>query len=173
MLVQLARQLTGLTVIGTASRPETRQWVASMGAHHVIDHRLPLAEELTRIGLPQVNYVASLTHTEQHFAQLIDVMAPQGHIAVIDDPATLDVVPLKRKSLALHWELMFTRSLYATADMIRQHQLLNDVAELIDKGVLKTTVAEHFGAINANNLRRAHQLLESGRSRGKVVLAGF
>ncbi|MDH2436349.1 zinc-binding alcohol dehydrogenase family protein [Pokkaliibacter sp. MBI-7] len=173
MLVQLARQLTGLTVIGTASREETQQWVGAMGAHHVIDHRQSLAEELVRVGVPMVDYVASLTHTEQHFAQLIDVMVPQGHIAVIDDPATLDVVPLKLKSLAFHWELMFTRSLFTTADMIRQHQLLNEVASLIDNGVLKTTLAEQFGTISAENLRRAHQLVESGRSCGKVVLAGF
>jgi NADPH:quinone reductase-like Zn-dependent oxidoreductase len=92
---------------------------------------------------------------------------------LIDDPATLDVVPLKRKSLSLHWELMFTRSLYQTADMIKQHQLLDRVAALVDEGVLRTTLGEHFGAINAQNLRRAHALIESGKAKGKIVLEGF
>lgn len=173
ILTQLARQLTGLTVIGTASRPETRDWVKSLGAHHVIDHTKPLREELERIGVPQVEHVASLTHTGQHYPQLIDVLAPQGQLAVIDDPATLDVMPMKRKSLSLHWEFMFARPMYETPDMIRQHELLTRVAQLIDAGTIRTTLGEHFGTINAANLRRAHALIESGRARGKVVLEGF
>lgn len=173
ILTQLARQLTGLTVIGTASRPETRDWVTSLGAHHVIDHTRPLREELERIGVPQVEHVASLTHTDQHYPQLIDVLAPQGQLAVIDDPATLDVMPMKRKSLSLHWEFMFARPMFETPDMIRQHELLTRVAQLIDAGTIRTTLGEHFGTINAANLRRAHALIESGRARGKVVLEGF
>ena len=174
VLVQLARQLTGLTVIGTASRPETQAWVRELGAHHVIDHRQPLSEELKRIGINQVTHVASLTQTDQHFAQLVEALAPQGRLALIDDPEQpLDIMQLKRKSLSLHWELMFTRSLFETADMIEQHNLLNRVARLIDAGTLKTTVGEHFGTINATNLRRAHALLESGKSKGKIVLEGF
>jgi len=173
ILTQLARQLTGLTVIGTASRPETRDWVTSLGAHHVIDHTRPLREELERIGVPQVEHVASLTHTDQHYSQLIDVLAPQGQLAVIDDPATLDVMPMKRKSLSLHWEFMFARPMFETPDMIRQHELLTRVAQLIDAGTIRTTLGEHFGTINAANLRRAHALIESGRARGKVVLEGF
>ncbi|QXE10318.1 MULTISPECIES: zinc-binding alcohol dehydrogenase family protein [Pseudomonas] len=173
MLVQLARQLTRLTVIGTASRQETADWVRQLGAHHVIDHSAPLLGQLQAVGIDEVGYVASLTHTEQHFAQLIEVLRPQGRLGVIDDPETLDVMPLKRKSLSLHWELMFTRSLYETQDMINQHELLNRVSDLIDSGVLRTTVGEHFGAINAANLRRAHALVESGKARGKIVLEGF
>ncbi len=173
MLVQLARKLTRLTVIGTASRQETADWVRQLGAHHVIDHSQPLLAQLQALGVPEIDYVASLTHTEQHFAQLIDVLKPQGRLGVIDDPATLDVMPLKRKSLSLHWELMFTRSLYETPDMINQHHLLNRVSALIDQGVLQTTVGEHFGAINAANMRRAHALIESGKARGKIVLEGF
>ena len=173
MLVQLARQLTRLTVIGTASRQETADWVRQLGAHHVIDHSQPLLAQLQALDVPQIDYVASLTHTEQHFAQLIDVLKPQGRLGVIDDPETLDVMPLKRKSLSLHWELMFTRSLYETPDMINQHHLLNRVSALIDQGVLQTTVGEHFGAINAANMRRAHALVESGKARGKIVLEGF
>jgi zinc-binding alcohol dehydrogenase family protein len=173
MLVQLARQLTRLTVIGTASRQETADWVRQLGAHHVIDHSQPLLAQLQALGVPEIDYVASLTHTEQHFAQLIDVLKPQGRLGVIDDPESLDVMPLKRKSLSLHWELMFTRSLYETPDMINQHHLLNRVSALIDQGVLQTTVGEHFGAINAANMRRAHALVESGKARGKIVLEGF
>lgn len=173
MLVQLARKLTRLTVIGTASRQETADWVRQLGAHHVIDHSQPLLAQLQALGVPEIDYVASLTHTEQHFAQLIDVLKPQGRLGVIDDPETLDVMPLKRKSLSLHWELMFTRSLYETPDMINQHHLLNRVSALIDQGVLQTTVGEHFGAINAANMRRAHALIESGKAQGKIVLEGF
>ncbi len=174
ILTQLARRLTGLTVIGTASRPETQAWVRKLGAHHVIDHGKPLSEELARIGIGQVSHVASLTQTDQHYAQLIECLQPQGRLALIDDPLQpLDVMQLKRKSLSLHWELMFTRSLYQTEDMIEQHRLLQRVAELVDSGVLKTTLGEHFGRIDAANLRRAHALLESGKAKGKIVLEGF
>ncbi|MGE8500176.1 MAG: zinc-binding alcohol dehydrogenase family protein [Pseudomonas sp.] len=174
ILVQLARQLTGLTVIGTASRPETQAWVRELGAHHVIDHSQPLVAELKRIGIDQVTHVASLTQTDQHFDQLIEALAPQGRLALIDDPAQpLDIMKLKRKSLSLHWELMFTRSLFETPDMIEQHRLLERVSKLVDEGVLKTTLGDHFGTINAANLRRAHSLLESGTAKGKIVLEGF
>lgn len=173
ILVQLARQLTGLTVIGTASRPETQEWVKELGAHHVIDHGKPLNEEIARLGLPPVTYVASLTHTDQHWGAIAELVAPQGKVAVIDDPAAIDVRLLKRKSASLHWEFMFARSMFTTADIQKQHQLLNDVAMLVDTGVLKTTVGEHFGTINAANLKRAHALLLSNRVKGKIVLEGF
>lgn len=173
MLTQLARQLTQLTVIGTASRPETVDWVRALGAHHVLDHSRPLAAELASAGLPPVDMVASLTQTDRHYAQLIEALKPQGRFALIDDPAVLDARPLKAKSLSLHWELMFTRSSFETPDMQRQHELLDRVSALVDQGVLKTTLGEDFGTINAANLRRAHALVESGRARGKAVLAGF
>ena len=174
ILTQLARRLTGLTVIGTASRPETQAWVRELGAHHVIDHSKPMSEELARIGIGQVTHVASLTQTDQHYAQLVESLEPQGRLALIDDPLQpLDVMQLKRKSLSLHWELMFTRSLYQTEDMIEQHRLLERVSDLVDSGVIKTTLGEHFGTINAANLRRAHALLESGKAKGKIVLEGF
>jgi zinc-binding alcohol dehydrogenase family protein len=173
MLVQLASRLTRMTVVATASRPETQAWVRELGAHHVIDHGKGLVPELKRVGVSAVTDVASLTHTGTYFAQFIEALAPQGRIAVIDDPDTLDVVPLKRKSLSLHWELMFTRSLYQTADMVRQHEYLERVAALVDQGVLRSTLGEHFGRIDAANLRRAHALLESGKARGKIVLEGY
>jgi zinc-binding alcohol dehydrogenase family protein len=173
ILVQLARKLTRLRVIGTASRPQTSQWIRELGAHDVIDHSRPLIEQLHAIGVPAVKYVASLTHTDVHYVQIIEALAPQGHLAVIDDPQTLDAVPLKRKAIALHWELMFTRSMFATPDMIRQHEILQRVASLIDAGTLRTTLSDHFGRITAENLRHAHALIESGRAHGKIVLEGF
>ncbi|NVZ82068.1 zinc-binding alcohol dehydrogenase family protein [Pseudomonas yamanorum] len=173
ILTQLAKQLTGLKVIGTASRPETQAWAKDLGADLVIDHSKPLSEELKKAGHPQVHYVASLTQTDQHLDQLVEALIPQGKLALIDDPKVLDVSKLKRKSLSLHWEFMYTRSMFETSDMIEQHNLLNRVAELIDAGTLKTTVGEHFGVINAANLRRAHELLESGKAKGKIVLEGF
>ncbi|MEJ8676264.1 zinc-binding alcohol dehydrogenase family protein [Chromobacterium amazonense] len=173
ILIQLARQLTGLTVIGTASRPETQAWVTELGAHHVIDHRQPLSQELKRIGIEYVDYVASLNQTEQHFAEIVEALAPQGKLALIDDPAALDVRALKAKSLSLHWEFMYTRSMFATDDQIAQHALLTELARLVDAGIVKNTVAERFGAINAANLKRAHALLESNTAKGKIVLSGF
>ena len=173
ILTQLASQLTALKVIGSASRPETQAWVRELGVDVVVDHAQPLSEELKRQGISAVTHVASLTQTDQHLDQLVEALAPQGKLALIDDPKALDITKLKRKCLSLHWEFMYTRSLFETPDMIEQHNLLNRVAELIDAGILRTTVGEHFGTINAANLRRAHALLESGKSKGKIVLEGF
>jgi zinc-binding alcohol dehydrogenase family protein len=173
ILIQLARKLTGLTVIATASRPETTAWCLELGTHHVIDHTLPLADELRRVGVPQVDAIASLTATDRHYPAYAEILKPQGKLALIDDPATLDIVPLKRKSISVHWELMFTRPLFGTSDMIAQHQLLNEVSTLVDAGVLRTTLGQHLGTINAANLKQAHALIESGRAKGKVVLEGF
>ncbi len=174
MAVQLARKLTNLTVIGTASRPETQAWVKDMGAHHVVDHRGDLREQVRAVAPQGVDYVLSLTHTEQHFAALVDLLKPQGKLGLIDDPATpLDITLLKSRSLSLHWEFMFTRSLYKTDDMKAQHQLLNEVADLVDAGVIRTTLRESLGPIDAKHLRMAHEKLESGSTIGKLVLAGF
>lgn len=174
MAVQLARRLTGLTVIGTASRPETREWVAGMGAHHVVDHSRPLDGEVLAVAPEGVDYVLSLTKTEQHFAAFPKLLKPQGAIGLIDDPAeAIDVRLLKVKSISLHWESMFTRSAFHTDDMGEQGHLLDEVANLVDAGVIRTTMREHLGAVNAANLRRAHQIVESGTAIGKVVLEGF
>jgi zinc-binding alcohol dehydrogenase family protein len=173
ILLQLARKLTELTVIGTASRDASRNWVRELGAHHVIDHTQPLREQVEALGIPAVDIVISLTHTDKHYAAIVDVLAPQGQLALIDDPATLNAVPLKRKSISLHWELMFTRSMFETPDMVRQHELLERVAQMVDAGSLRSTLGEHFGRISAENLRRAHALVESGRAVGKIVLEHF
>ncbi|TXF99781.1 zinc-binding alcohol dehydrogenase family protein [Massilia arenae] len=173
ILTQLARRLTRLIVIGSASRDATREWVTKLGAHHTVDHTRPMQPQLEALGFANVDIVISLTHTDRHYQDIIDALAPQGQLALIDDPATLDAVPLKRKSISLHWELMFTRSMFETADMVRQHELLNRVAAMIEDGTLITTLGEHFGTINAANLRRAHALIESNRAIGKIVLENF
>jgi zinc-binding alcohol dehydrogenase family protein len=171
--VQLARRLTDLTVIATASRPETAAWSRTLGAHHVIDHTRPLAAEVAALGVGAPGFVFSTTHTDRHLPEIGALVAPQGRFALIDDPAALDVLPLKQKSVSTHWEFMFTRSMFATADMDAQGRLLDEVSRLVDAGTLKTTVADHFGAISAANLRRAHALIESGRAKGKIVLEGW
>jgi len=174
MAVQLARRLTNLQVIGTASRPQTQAWVRELGAHHVVDHRGDLQAQVLAVAPQGVDYVLSLTHTEQHYPVLVELLKPQGKFGLIDDPdGVLDIGLLKRRSLSLHWEFMFTRSLFHTEDMKAQHQLLNEVADLVDAGVLRTTLRENFGAIDAANLRRAHEHVESGGAIGKVVLGGW
>jgi zinc-binding alcohol dehydrogenase family protein len=173
ILIQLARQLTQLTVIATASRPQTRDWCLALGAHAVIDHSGPLAQALKDGGHDPVDYVAALTGTAQHYDQIVESLRPQGALAVIDDMPSLDAMKLKSKSLSLHWEMMFTRSMYATPDMDRQGRLLAEVARLVDAGRLRTTLGAHYGTINAANLLRAHAFIESGQAQGKVVLEGF
>ncbi|HWA49634.1 MAG TPA: zinc-binding alcohol dehydrogenase family protein [Dongiaceae bacterium] len=172
--VQLARRLTGLTVIGSASRPETAEWVKKLGAHHVIDHRKKLSEELKRIGIPQVRYIFSITQTDRHWDEIVAGLAPQGEICLIDDPkGPLDVMKIKGKAGALHIEMMFARAMHQTPDMIQQHKLLTEVAGLVDEGLVKTTLGQNLGRISAANLRKAHAALESGATIGKVVLEGF
>lgn len=173
--VQLLRQLTGLTVVGTASRPESQSWVRELGAHHVIDHHQPFRPQLEALGISAVERVISLTHTDSHFSQLVDVLAPQGALGLIDDPdpAALDVRLLKRKSLSLHWEFMFTRSLFQTTDQHRQGEILERVAQLVQEGRIRSTVAQRLGPIDAEHLRRAHGRLESQSAIGKLVLEGF
>ncbi|MDR7116984.1 zinc-binding alcohol dehydrogenase family protein [Caulobacter sp. BE254] len=173
ILIQLARQLTGLTVIATASRPETRDWCLALGAHHVVDHADDLVSAVKATGAGPVGLVASLTNTTDHFPALVEILAPQGRLGVIDDPKSLDALPLKWKSISLHWEMMFARSLYQTPDMIEQHRLLDAVADLVDAGRLKTTLTQVLTPINAANLKTAHAAVESGTTRGKIVLEGF
>ena len=173
ILTQLARRLTGLTVVATASRPESQKWCLALGAHAVIDHGGAMKEQIEKLKLPPVALIASLTNTGDHYKALADIIAPQGKYGLIDDPVEFNVSVFKGKSVSVHWESMFTRSSFQTPDMIGQHALLNDVADLIDKGVLRTTLDQTFGTINAANLKRAHALLESGKSRGKIVMEGW
>lgn len=176
MLVHLVRRLTCMAVVATALRPEMVECARRLGAHHVIDHRQPMLAKLQALGIGEVSDVsdvASLTHTEGHLAQLIEVLRPQGCLGVFDDPQTLKMMPLNLKSLSLHWELMITRSLFETPDMIKQHHLLNRIAQLIDQDILRTKLGAHLGTVNTANMRIAHALIESGQARGKILLEGF
>lgn len=172
--IQLAKQLGKLTVIATASRPESAQWAQSLGADHIVNHYGDLPAQLKAIGIPNVDYVLIFNDTDANFPAAAEVIKPQGGIAsIVENDKPIPVELLKAKSAALHWEFMFTRSMFGTPDMIEQHKLLTEVARLIDAGTLRTTVGEVLGPINADNLRRAHKLLEQGRAIGKLVLSGF
>jgi NADPH:quinone reductase len=170
--IQIARKLTDLTIIATASRSETIAWVKEMGAHHVIDHTLPLAEQVAKLGLGAPAFVFSTNYTDRHLDAIGELIAPQGRFGLIDDPAVLDINRFKRKSVSVHWELMFTRSIFNTVDITDQGKLLNEVSRLVDEGVLRTTMTERYSGIDAANLKLVHTLIESGKARGKIVLEG-
>jgi len=171
--IQLLRALTDLTVIATASRPETQDWVRECGAHHVIDHRQPLAPQVEAMGLGAPGFVFSTTMTDRHLVDIVELIAPQGRFGLIDDPEVLDAMPFKTKAVSLHWEFMFTRSLFGTPDMAEQGKLLNEVAALVDEGRIHSTATEVAGKIDASTLRAVHAKIESGTARGKIVLEGF
>lgn len=171
--IQIARALTNVSVIATASRPETRDWCKELGAHHVIDHSQLMPAQLQAIGFRFADYIFGINATDKHYDALVEIVAPQGKIGVIDDPAGIDITKLKGKSASVHWESMFTRSSFQTPDMEAQHRLLNEIGKLVDEGRVRTTLTETLGKIDAANFRRAHALIESGRTRGKLVLAGF
>lgn len=171
ILIQLAAKLTNTTVIATASRPESQQWVKALGADHVINHHEKLAPQLDALQVAPVTDVACLTHSEQYFSQCMAFMAPQSRFCLIDDPADpLDISLMKQKSISLHWEFMFTRSLFDTDDIIKQQALLNRMAQLVEQGQIRSTLGKNFGELNANNLRRAHQAIESHQTIGKIAL---
>ncbi|WGK64967.1 zinc-binding alcohol dehydrogenase family protein [Croceiramulus getboli] len=173
ILVQLAKKLTKLKVIGTASRDKTRNWLKKLGVDIVLNHKNKLSEELKREALPEVDYIIGTNGTEEHFNEIVKMIDPQGKFGFIDDPKMVDATAFKPKAVSIHYELMFTRSLFNTADMIEQHHILNKISNLIDDAIIKPTTGEHFGTINSENLKRAHKLLESGKAKGKIVLEGF
>ena len=174
--IQLARTLTKLTVIATASRPSTENWVRKMGAHHVVDHSAPLAPQLAALGIPLVDVVTAFVATRSHAAEIADIIAPEGRIGLIEGAAGFgapELDKLFRKSAALCFELMFTRAMFQTKRMAEQHRILNEQADLVDEGQIRTTLTETLSPINAANLIKAHALVETGRSIGKVVVAGW
>ena len=174
ILIQIAKAITGATIIATASRESSQTWVKKLGAHHVVDHTKPLQPQIEALGIGQVTHIASLNNTESYFETYTELLAPFGKIAMIDDPSTpLNVMKLKPKSQSLHIEFMFARSMFRTADMDEQGRLLNRVADLIDQDHIQTTVGKNLGSINADNLKAAHEELESRKSIGKIVLEGF
>jgi zinc-binding alcohol dehydrogenase family protein len=172
--IQLLRELSDVTVIGTGSRPETQAWIKDLGAHHVLDHSKPLARQIAEMAIGAPGFVFSITETSQHIGDILELIAPQGRLGLIDDPKEpVDVRQFKRKALSIHWETMFARPIFQTPDMIEQYKLLNHVSELVDKGKIRTTLSDVLGPINAANLKQAHALIEGGRTRGKLVLSGF
>lgn len=177
ILIQLAKKLTGATVVATASRPESRQWVESLGADYVVNHRESLQAQIQQLvsegKIASITHVASLNTTDQYFDDYVAVLKPFGRIAMIDDPDSLDVMKIKPKSLSLHIEFMFARSMHNADDMQVQHDLLEKVASLVDQGHIRTTAGKNLGVINADNLRAAHTELEAGTAVGKIVLEGF
>jgi len=171
--IQLAKH-AGLTVIGTASRPESADWARALGADAVINHFEPFLPQLKAAGFGEVDYILCLNSTEKHWANMAEAIAPQGKIcSIVETDQLLNLTLLKNKSVTFVWELMFTRSTYQTPDMIEQHNLLSEIARLVDEGKVRTTTSAVLAPINADNLRKAHAMLESGRTVGKVVLEGF
>jgi NADPH:quinone reductase len=171
--IQLAK-IAGLTVIATASRPESIAWVKELGATHVIDHRKPMRPQLEAFGKKHVEYIANFNDLEQHWAAMGDLIAPQGSmVAIVGNRNPLPMDAVRAKSATLCWELMFTRPRFKTSDMIEQHRLLNQVADWLDSGSLRGTLRQTLAPINAANLKRAHEKLESGTMIGKLVLKGW
>lgn len=171
MMIQLAKALTSATVIATASREDSQQWVKELGADYVINHHEGIQQELNNLGISEVTHIASLTHTHLHFSDYIEIIKPQGKICLIDDPSEpLDFMALKAKSVSLIWELMFTRSRFDCEDLVEQHHILQKVSELLEAGTLKSTLKQELGDINASNLIKAHKLVESGTMIGKIAL---
>ena len=173
ILIQILKAITGATIIATASRPSSKDWVKTLGAHYVIDHSQPLAAQIEALDIGQVTHVASLNGTDSYFESYTELLAPFGKIALIDGPAALDITKLKVKSLSLHYVFMFTLSLFQTADMQEQGRLLSQMSDLVDQGLIQSTLGKHLGIINANNLKAAHTELEAGTTIGKIVLEGF
>jgi NADPH:quinone reductase len=171
--IQLARRLTGLTVVATASRPETRAWCVGLGSHHVIDHTRPLQPQLEALGFGSVDIILSLTASDRHLPELARIISPQGNLGVIDDPKDFDFSILRGKSASVHFEFMFSRSSFATPDIARQHEILNAIADLVDAGTVQTTMTKNLGRIDAASLRQAHAMIETGGTIGKIVLEGF
>ena len=172
--IQLASKVAGLTVVATASRPETERWVREHGADHVIDHRKDLVQQMAAIGISQPDYIFCCNDTDTYFPIMAALIKPQGRIcSIVETVRPVDINLLKNKSAAFVWELMYTRSMYQTADMIEQHNILNRVARLVDEGLLTTTINQTLSPINAENLRKAHAQLEAGTTIGKIVLSDW
>ncbi|AOA57713.1 zinc-binding alcohol dehydrogenase family protein [Acinetobacter larvae] len=173
LAVQLLKARTQLTVIATASRPESQQWLYDLGSDYVLDHSQDLVQQYQTLGLPLPQYIFSINGIDQHFDEIVQLIAPQGHIGLIDDPQHFDILKFKAKSVAIHWESMFSRSVYQTEDMDLQGEILHQMAQLLDKGQIQSTIQQHLGAINVTHICQAHQLIETGKSIGKIVLEGF
>lgn len=167
---QLARKLTGLYVIASASRPETVEWCRQMGAHETVNHK-DLVSEVQALGHETVSYIVQYADTAQHWDAMCELIKPQGRIGtIVETPEKLDISALQGKSAALMWELMFTRSLFGTADMARQGEILARMARLVDDGVVHTTEQKVLHGLSADTLKDAHSIIETGQMIGKLVV---
>ncbi|MDX3214067.1 zinc-binding alcohol dehydrogenase family protein [Streptomyces sp. ME02-6991-2B] len=168
IMIQLAKELTGVRVLVSATRPESQSWVRQLGADEIVDHH-HLVASVEEVAPKGIDYLFS-PHSRGNIEAFAQIMRPFGHITAIDEPEGLDLLPLKAKSIAWHWELMFTRSIYQTDDMIEQKRLLETVATLLDDRRLRTTLTTSVNDFSAAGMREAHRLVESGRMTGKVVV---
>jgi NADPH2:quinone reductase len=169
----MLRAMTDLTIVSTASTPETTAWVKEFGAHHVINHREPIAAQVAALGLGAPGFVLSTNGSAAHMPEIATLIAPQGRLAPVDAAGQVDLQPFGMKSVSIHNFTMFTRPMFRTSDMHVQGDILNEVAKLVDAGKIKSTVTEVLGKIDAATLTRAHMQIESGKTRGKIVLEGF
>ena len=168
--IQLAKKVAGLTVIATASRPESIDWCKEQGADFVVNHR-NLVDEVRKIGFNQVDFIVDFVDINQYWSAFVELIKPQGHIGSISDPLeSVNLRQLKGKSVSFHWELMFTRSMFQTEDMIEQHNILNKIADLLDNGTIRSTLKTTLAGLTANNFKEAHRLLESGKTIGKIAV---
>lgn len=174
MAIQFARQLSKCTVISTASRQASKDWCRKMGAHHVIDHSLDLKDQLVALGYETVPLILNLSNNIPYWETMADLISPEGAICLVaSTKAKLDLDLFMGKSVRINYELMFTRSLYSTDKMALQGDVLQQVAEMIDFGTILHTRTEDMGEISADNIRKAHALVESGRMIGKATLSGM
>jgi NADPH2:quinone reductase len=168
--IQLAKKVAGLTVIATASRPETVEWCKNLGADIVVNHN-DLVNEVRRAGFQEVDFIVDFVSADLYWDAFVELIKPQGHIVSITGTAQpVDLVKLKAKSVSFSWELMFTRSRFQTPDMIEQHHILNKIADLLDQSVIRSTLNKLLVGFTADNFKQAHQLLESGRTIGKIAI---
>ena len=171
--IQLAAELTDLTVIATASRPETVEWCKTLGAHHVIDHNRDMGKQIASLDLAAPDYIFCVTHEEAHWNEITKLLAPHGSIGILERGAPLNISALWEKCASIYFEYVFARGMQKTPTISAQHRTLEAIAHLVDSGVLRTTLTEHYGTIDAANLKRAHAAVETAKVRGKIVLEGF
>jgi NADPH2:quinone reductase len=168
--IQLAKKVAGLTVIATASRSESIEWCKEQGADFVVNHK-NLIEEVRNAGFQHVDFILDFVDVNQYWDAFVELIKPQGHIGSISDPAeSVNLRQLKGKSASFHWELMFTRSMFQTEDMIEQHHILNKLATLLDNGTIQSTLKTTLNGLIVANFKEAHRLLESGKTIGKIAI---
>lgn len=171
--LQLLKARTDLEVIATASRVESREWLAKFGADVVLDHSQPLMPQLAEVGISSVRYAFPLSHTLQHWSTITGLLAPEGEVVIVDNPVGIDATALRAKAGAMHFEMMWIKLLAGGDRLLAIRHLLQEVASLVDAGKIRPTANADFGTICAENLRRAHRAIETGRTVGKITLSGF